>query len=70
MLKQKVAMRTEPEYVPSDFSSPDWSRCTQIHDWKNYISDSMRAMWDAFSEPQKSAIAANAWGYADREDWD
>jgi hypothetical protein len=41
-----------------------------VHDWRNYISPAVRAMWDTFTDEQKQAIAENADDHASREEWD
>lgn len=47
-------------YIPTDFSAPDWSDDSRVHNWKNYIGDWMKAHWWSFSEEQKAHIAGNA----------
>ncbi len=56
--------------TPGDWKSPNWDECDRIHDWKNYISDKMRAIWDTFTDEQKQAIAESAQGAANSEQWD
>ncbi len=55
---------------PLDHLDPRWDEVCKTHNWRNYISDSLRKMWDTFSEAQKAAIASNAQAIADNEDWD
>jgi len=57
-------------YVPSDWKNPDWESCDRVHEWKNYISDKLRLMWDTFTDEQKQAIAESAQGAASAEEWD
>lgn len=53
-----------------DYDHPDWEGAGRINDWRNYISQELRDMWDAFSLGQKRAIAENADEIASREEWD
>lgn len=55
----------EPNYV-----DPDWSGAGRVHDWRNYISDELQAIWQTFSEEQKRLIAESAEVHANNEDWD
>lgn len=58
------------ENVPHDYQRPDWDNAGRVHDWKNYISESLINIWDSFTDEQKAAIAASAQDSADNEDWD
>ena len=53
-----------------DCLEPDWTRAERVHDWRNYISDDLRSLWDTFTVAQKLAIARNAEEAAGREHWD
>ena len=55
---------------PNDYRSPNWDVFTKTHNWRNYISEELRSMWESFTDEQKAAIATNAQEIADREDWD
>lgn len=56
--------------VPYDWDKPDWSDRTVIHNWHNYINESLRHIWYSFSDPQKRIIATNAQELANREEWE
>jgi len=56
--------------TPNDYLSPDWESAGRIHEWKNYISEKLRGMWDTFTPEQKAAIAESAEESASREEWD
>jgi hypothetical protein len=56
--------------TPSDAIQPDWSQFIKVQNWKNYIDDEVRAMWDTFTDVQKQALARQAQSQADREDWE
>lgn len=53
-----------------DYDHPDWENAGRVHDWRNYTSGELRAMWDTFTLDQKRAIAENADEIASREEWD
>lgn len=53
-----------------DFVSPDWNDKRRCHDWRNYISEELREIWETFTLEQKRIIARNAQNIADKEEWD
>ena len=53
-----------------DYVAPDWESAGKVHDWRNYINESLRTLWPTFHSDQCHAIAQNAQEIADREDWD
>ncbi|MBC8737003.1 recombinase RecA [Paraburkholderia sp. UCT31] len=63
-------MTTDDYEVPDDYAAPDWANRQRVHDWKNYISEHLQAMWHTFTPDQKAAIAANAHLQAGLENWD
>lgn len=56
--------------APSDWDQPEWDKAGRVHDWKNYISDELRAMWGTFTDVQKQAIARQAEEAASNECWE
>lgn len=56
--------------VPNDFISPNWKAMNRVHEWKNYISEEIQALWDSFSLVQKLEIAKEAQHRASQEDWE
>lgn len=55
---------------PKDWRNPDWKNCSQVHDWKNYIDERLRARWSMLSSDQKQLLAYQADQEAGREEWD
>lgn len=53
-----------------DYLNPKWDEAGKVHDWRNYINETLRFMWSTFTDQQKKMIALNADELADREDWD
>jgi hypothetical protein len=53
-----------------NYLSPDWKAAGKVHDWRNYISDELKAIWDTFTDEQKRLIASNADDEANKEYWD
>jgi hypothetical protein len=58
------------EDLPNDWNAPIWKDARKVHEWKNYISEEMRALWGTFTDAQKQAIAQNAKRIASQEHWD
>jgi hypothetical protein len=56
--------------TPSDYAAPKWDEDDRVHNWRNYISERLREMWESFTDGQKAAIAESAQEAADREEWD
>lgn len=57
-------------FTPKDFEYPQWEVKDKVHCWRNYASESLRALWPTFSSLQKSIIAENLQSIADDEDWE
>lgn len=55
---------------PADWKDPKWAEQHRVHNWRNYISDELRAMWQTFPDEQKRAIAKSAEERASHEEWD
>lgn len=55
---------------PSDWDKPKWYAEDRVHNWRNYISESVRSMWSSFTDEQKKALAAQAEEQAAQEEWD
>jgi hypothetical protein len=53
-----------------DYLNPKWINTTRVHDWRNYISDDLRDIWDTFTDKQKEIIAKNADDQASNEHWE
>lgn len=53
-----------------DYLNPKWDEAGRVHDWRNYISDELRAMWHTFNDAQKRAIARSAEERAGNEEWE
>lgn len=73
--------RTFLEYIKPDapppeteqaapYLNPDWNEEDRVHNWRNYISVEVQAMWDTFSAVQKAALYKQADEQASREEWD
>lgn len=56
--------------VPSDFDKPKWDVANRVHNWRNYVDDEVKDIWDSFSLEAKQALAQNFNNIADREEWD
>lgn len=56
--------------IPDDFRHPEWNKARKCHDWRNYISEKLRQIWETFNDEQKQAIAESAEERADIEQWE
>jgi hypothetical protein len=52
----------------SDWWRPDWNAGGKVHNWRNYVSEEVRAMWDTFNDDQKKALYRQANDNAEREE--
>lgn len=53
-----------------DYLNPEWDKAGRVHDWRNYISDQLKAIWHTFTKVQKHAIYQNADAIAGNEEWE
>jgi hypothetical protein len=54
-------------YDPID---PKWDETGRVHDWRNYITEKLIALWPTFTDEQKIAIAEMAELQANSENWE
>lgn len=52
------------------YHEPNWNEAGRVHDWRNYISDELRAVWHTFTPEQQVLIGENADDIAGNEEWD
>ncbi len=57
-------------YTPRDWDAPDWDNERRVHDWKNYVSEELRAKWATFSDELKMMLARQAEEQASNEEWE
>ena len=50
--------------------NPKFEDAERVHDWRNYVSENLRAIWGTFTDDQKYIIAESFDRIADREEWD
>jgi hypothetical protein len=60
-------MTTDPI---QQYLSPEWDCYGRVHNWRNYISEEIRLMWDTFTDEQKAALFRQATESADAEEWE
>ena len=46
-----------------------WHDIGKVHDWRNYVPDDVKRIWNTFEHYQQDAIQAMAQGMADKEEW-
>ena len=52
------------------FLAPDWGAAEEVHDWRNYVSDEVRAIWDTFTPEQRIILGRMFDEMGGREEWD
>lgn len=58
------------DYYKEQALNPKWNEASRVHDWRNYISEEVKFLWDTFSDVQKFAIMKQADNQANQEVWD
>jgi len=56
--------------IPVDLLSPQWDIIRKVHDWRNYIPDKMKKVWDKLPFNVKLALCTVAEITASLEEWD
>jgi hypothetical protein len=62
--------QVQSQHIPSDWCTPNWNDAGYRFEWKRYISQPLREIWDTFNDLQKVVIAAAAEESASNEDAD
>lgn len=60
----------EWQQIEVEAIQPRWHSAGKVHDWRNHISEPIRAIWDTFTEAQRIALAKDAGERADAEQWE
>lgn len=58
------------DYLKQQALRPKWDETGRVHDWRNYISGNVQAIWHTFTDEQKFALVEQADEQAGREHWD
>jgi hypothetical protein len=53
-----------------DYLDPKWEEGGRVHNWRNYVPENVRAIWDTFTPNQKLVLSLWADDFAGRENWD
>lgn len=56
--------------VPENYENPAWEDAGRVHDWLNYASNDIRAIWPELPMRHRAIIAASLQETADSEEWD
>lgn len=57
-------------YTESTPDDPRWEQAGRVHDWRNYISRDVRAIWHTFTPHQQLVLALDADDRAGDEHWE
>lgn len=58
------------KWILDAIQNPEWNKAGRVHDWRNYVCDLFRDIWEDLSEESKLIIAVMANERADGENWD
>lgn len=56
--------------APADYENPDWVPAGRVHDWRNYASPDLQAIWPELSLLHRAIIAASLEDAASCEEWE
>jgi hypothetical protein len=56
--------------IPPLSDPPLWEKAERVHDWRNYVGENVRRIWDTLTTEQKLAIGLDAQEQASRENWE
>lgn len=68
--KEFDAIFNIPIHIQVELETPDWSYNSRCNNWKNYIDDEIRQLWNQLSFREKFIIAHFAEFQASQEEWD
>lgn len=54
----------------ANLDDPKWDEPLKVHDWRNYVGDCVKSIWNTLSIETRAAIALDADKQADNEEWD
>ena len=64
-------MLDNPKYVFSDDpEDPKWEGASRVHDWRNHVSEAVRAIWHTFTPEQRRVLKDDADDRALDERWE
>lgn len=58
------------DFITRNALNPEWSKATEIHDWRNHVPDSVKTMWNSFTLEQRRNLVEWAESLASREEWE
>jgi hypothetical protein len=58
------------ERVKEQALNPEWHKADRVHDWRNHVSENVKALWPTFTNEQKFALVEQAEECAGNEHWD
>lgn len=62
--------RKGKEWYDEQVRNPDWKQKGRVHNWRNYISDSIKKSWDTIPIEAKYVFVIMAEEKSSDEDWD
>jgi hypothetical protein len=56
--------------ITPKIDNPKWDEAGRVHDWRNYIPDVVKVIWDHLSVETRLMAAYMAEVQANREEWE
>lgn len=64
------AFRIDLSEIKRKVHNPKWNQVCKVHDWRNYIDDGIKQIWEYLSIDAKLIAMIMAEKQAKEEDWD
>lgn len=55
--------------TPYDWENPQWNEYHRVHNWRNYVSNDVKEIWNTFTDTQKLLLAQLFEELAGNEEW-
>ncbi|MEN3260204.1 hypothetical protein AAH678_30150 [Sodalis endosymbiont of Spalangia cameroni] len=69
-IKQKLRDDLDITCQYLDWRTPCWTEKNRVHNWRNYATPQLIAIWSTFSDEQKRVIAFTLDRIAEDEHWE
>ena len=56
--------------APHDWRNPEWATPSRVHNWRNYATAELKAIWHTFTDDQALVVCLALDVLASGEGWD
>ncbi len=63
-------MTESVDWLLEECGDPKWKEAGNVHDWRNHVTEEVRAIWHTFTDKQKYVLATAADYHAGNEEWE